>query len=67
MTLNQKFDSVILSMDYKDSPIQRDLCERIADDFAQDFAEWSVTRALGCDVFTLKRNELEIYKKEKGL
>lgn len=42
-------------------------CEQIAEEFAIGFAEWSVARAMGVDSFKLNDNELEIYKKEKGL
>jgi hypothetical protein len=41
--------------------------EQIAEEFAIGFAEWSVARALGCDVFDLNKDELKIYKKEKKL
>lgn len=42
-------------------------CEEITHDFAVDFAEWSIARALGCDSFKLNDSELEIYRKEKEL
>jgi hypothetical protein len=32
-----------------------------------EFAEWSVARAMGFVTFKLNDNELEIFKKEKGL
>ena len=70
MTLKEKFDSVILCMDYKDSPKQKDLCEEIADDYAIGFAEWLLSSSY---LFSIGMKEmtfiqaLEIYKKEKGL
>ena len=70
MTLKEKFDSVILYMDYKDTPKQKDLCVYIADEFAIGFAEWCI-ESEGKDYNKYKyRNRtelLEIYKKEKGL
>ena len=36
------------------------------DEFAIEFAEWSVSRAMGLDSFKLNNGELEIFKKEKS-
>ena len=38
-----------------------------ADDYAIEFAEWSVAKAMGLDSFKLNDNELEIFKIEKRL
>ncbi len=45
-----------------------EFCEKIADDFAIDFAEWSKSLYVATD-YGLKNTKelLEIYKKEKGL
>ena len=59
MTLKEKFIEAFKSG--KRFDIQN--AEVIADEFAIGFAEWSVARALGCDVFDLNKDELEIYKK----
>ena len=37
------------------------------DKYMVEFAEWCVARAMGLDSFKLNDNELEIFKKEKGL
>jgi hypothetical protein len=42
-------------------------CEKIADDYAIEFAEWCCARTIGVDYFKLKKEELEQFKKEKGL
>jgi hypothetical protein len=63
MTLKEKFKLWLDSEPY----FQDEECERIADEFAIEFAEWSVARAMGFVTFKLNDNELEIFKKEKGL
>jgi len=40
---------------------------KIFDVYANEFAEWSIARAMGMDSFKLNDEELEQFKKEKGL
>jgi hypothetical protein len=42
-------------------------CEKIADDYATEFAEWVLNRALGESGLELKDDTLDKFKKEKGL
>lgn len=70
MTLKEKFDN----LDYFDSvDIFNNLshdsheCEKIADDYAIEFGEWLLSRAVGEDGLKLRDDILEIFKKEKGL
>jgi hypothetical protein len=42
-------------------------CEKIADGYAIEFAEWCCARAIGVTYFKLNEEELEQFKKEKGL
>jgi hypothetical protein len=58
MTLNEKFDKAT------DGWIVADKCEKIADEFAIDFAEWLLKKYNGIKSV---KEQLEIYKKEKGL
>jgi hypothetical protein len=44
-----------------------DCLVKIFDVYASEFAEWSVARAMGLDSFKLNEEELERFKKEKGL
>lgn len=44
-----------------------DCLVKIFDVYATEFAEWSVARAMGLDSFKLNEEELERFKKEKGL
>ena len=64
MTLKEKIDDALFYIEPKESITK---CVQIAEEFAIGFTEWSVARALGCDVFDLNKDELEIYKKEKQL
>ncbi len=41
--------------------------ETIADEFAIQYAEWCCARAIGVTYFKLNEEELEQFKKEKGL
>ena len=70
MTLKEKFHQWLNTDPFssKERPTLREVqLEVIADEFAIEFAEWSVARAMGLDSFKLNDNELEIFKKEKGL
>lgn len=69
MTLKEKILADNYLEDY-DNPItnyQADNIIQIADDYAIEFMEWSVARAMGFVTFKLNNNELEMFKKEKGL
>ena len=44
-----------------------EVIEKISYEYAIKFAEWSVCRAIGLDNFKLNDNELQTFKKEKGL
>ncbi len=70
MTLKEKFIKCRNKLNqYYVLPITDDAeqLEQIADDYAIEFAEWSVARAMGLDSFKLNNGELETFKKEKGL
>ena len=41
--------------------------KNIKEDFAVSFAEWLLARALGFESFKLNKNEMKMYKEEKGL
>ena len=61
MTLKEKI---------KDVDIEKGMAkelEKIADEFAIEFAEWAIAKNMGVSKFTLYEGELEIFKKEKGL
>lgn len=65
MTLKEKFtNSIVLPSDYEEK-IQKSLI--IADDYAIEFAEWLLNRALGESGLELKDDTLDKFKKEKGL
>jgi hypothetical protein len=64
-TLKEKF--IKESLDIRYQVLEPEKFEQIADDYAIEFAEWSVARAMGFVTFKLNDNELEIFKKEKGL
>lgn len=67
MTLKEKFDETLTYLESKSKVIE---CEKIADDFAIEFAEWCIERDEHYPVqagrITVKEL-LKIYKKEKGL
>ena len=44
-----------------------EVIEKIADDYAIEFAEWAIAKNMGVNKFTLYEGELEIFKKQKGL
>ena len=77
MTLKEKFlprmycfmGSGMLSNTY-DKDIAEDNakeCEKITDEFAVEFGEWLLSRAIGEEGLKLRDDILEIFKKEKGL
>ena len=61
MTLKEKFKKT-LSKDFTINQL-----EQIADEFAIEFAEWVLNRALGESGLELKDDTLDKFKKEKGL
>ena len=78
MTLKEKFSLILMEFWIND---WEDECEKIADEFAIEFAEWNsykykylpnkgwfaTTYQLEMDIFITSKELLEIYKKEKGL
>ncbi len=42
-------------------------CEKIADEYAVEFAEWVLNRSLGESGLELKDDTLDKFKQEKGL
>ena len=65
MTLQEKFKQW-LDTDPR-LQIREVQLEVIADDYAIEFAEWCCARAIGVTYFKLNEEELEQFKKEKGL
>jgi uncharacterized protein YegJ (DUF2314 family) len=64
MTLREEFTFNCRECDFEENAIQ---CEKIADDYAIEFAEWVIdTDDKPVGQFTIKEL-LEIFKKEKGL
>jgi hypothetical protein len=65
MTLKEKF--IEQSIDIRYQVLETEKFEKIADDYAIEFAEWRLTTFLkNADQYTMKEL-LEIFKKEKGL
>jgi hypothetical protein len=69
MKLKEKFKSLNTNFGRDTKYYHHNLkkCEKIADEFAIEFAKWSVARAIGLDSFKLNNGELETFKKDKGL
>jgi hypothetical protein len=67
MKIKEKFSAILPWYSEKDNSNKSNECIKIADDYAIEFAEWSVARAMGLDSFKLNNGELETFKKEKGL
>lgn len=69
MTLAEKFHQWLKTEPFssKDRPTLREAqCEKIADEYAIEFAEWVLSRSLGEDL-KLQDGVIDKYKKEKGL
>jgi hypothetical protein len=66
MTLREKFKTEVSINTDGEAGRFATKCEVIADEYAIEFAEWSVARAMGLDSFKLNNGELETFKKEKG-
>lgn len=84
MTLKEKFDNIEVMFEGQTGILKYDelyevsnQCEKIADDYAIEFAEWitqqpqgKIIKKSGIDNSYMKMNSkelLEIFKKEKGL
>jgi len=67
MTLREKFKTEDSINTYGEAGRFATKCEVIADEYAIEFAEWSVARAMGLDSFKLNNGELETFKKQKEL
>jgi len=76
MTLKENFNKISCSdcdMPYCDihctrlSEYELNHLEKVANEFAIEFAEWSIAKNMGVNKFTLYEGELEQFKKEKGL
>jgi hypothetical protein len=75
MTLKEKFKQIDIKLSKNNTTkivdVEAIQCEKIADDYAIEFAEWYFKKAEKYDSYLkLKKDSkelLEIYKKEKGL
>ena len=67
MTLREKFKEFTKQESWEKENYNAIECEKIADDYAIEFAEWVVSRAYGEDGLKLKDDVLQKFKKEKGL
>ena len=67
MTLNDKYCDLIDNDNGYDNQLHANRCEQIAEEFAVEYAEWCCARAIGVTYFKLNEEELEQFKKEKGL
>jgi len=67
MTLKEQFKQFTEQKIYERKNYNAEECEKIADDYAIDFAEWRLTTFLkNADQYTMKEL-LEIFKKERKL
>jgi hypothetical protein len=64
MTLKEKFKEILTAFWIND---WEDECEKVADEFAVEFAIWLVERVAGEKGLVLQEGVLERFKKEKGL
>ena len=64
MTLRDKFKEILTAFWIND---WEDECEKVADEFAIEFAIWLVERVAGEKGLVLQEGVLERFKKEKGL
>jgi hypothetical protein len=64
MTLKEKFKEILTAFWIND---WEDECEKVADEFAIEFAIWLVERVAGEKGLVLQEGVLERFKKEKGL
>lgn len=69
MTLKEKFKKIDIKLSENHSTkivdIEAIQCEKIADDYAIDFADWLIKRET--KYFESLKALLQLYKKEKGL
>lgn len=63
MTLREKFSNLLPFYNKNDNHKKSTECEKIADDYAIEFAFWLLTEK---DETKTLREMLEIFKKEKG-
>ena len=63
MTLKEKFETKAIQFPYEANAYAEN-CEKIADDYAIEFAEWVLNQPFAIIV---DKELLEIFKKEKGL
>jgi hypothetical protein len=61
MTLREKFEVVLVFTLSRE--LHNEKCEKIADDYAIEFAEWLKDKPRS----QFNRESLELFKKEKGL
>ena len=68
MTLKEKFRQNLTGhLSDEKTEVDINIAEKIADQYAIEFAEWVVSRAYGEDGLKLKDDVLQKFKKEKGL
>ena len=69
MTLKEKFKQIDIKLSENHTTkivdVEAIQCEKIADDYAIEFAEWLIKRQT--NYFESLKELLEIFKKEKGL
>jgi hypothetical protein len=67
MTLKEKFNIYCDNL-FSSKDVNSDNCVEIADEYAIEFAEWCHTKTIvGADIKKLYKEQLELFKKEKGL
>jgi hypothetical protein len=69
MTLKEKFSALLPFYNVNDNNNKSIQCEKIADDYAIQFAEWidKNHKSISLEIYSNKKKVLEIFKKEKGL
>ncbi len=67
MTLKEKFKDITEVRNHNHFDILTNKLEKIADDYAIEFAEWINVNAYKYPTKTTTKELLEIFKKEKGL
>ena len=67
MTLKEEFEQYAKQEVWEKKNYNAEECEVIAETFAIGFASWCCARAIGVNYFKLNEEELEQFKKEKGL
>jgi hypothetical protein len=67
MTLKQKFSRILPWYSEKDNSNKSNECEKIADDYAIEFAMWCDNLPIEEWIDKTHKELLQIFKKEKGL